>query len=206
MNIKQKTWDAVARKKIGGNQKDYRHLPILPKLLRGLGCGDDSRVVDLGCYNASDLVEIAKLFENSTFFGYEISPSAINAARHLVVESGLEKSVTILQQDIEDVLPVPDRYFDISIAKYILPFVEDKLLFLTEVKRVSSQGVIIATPVVNDSGDANLSERDRSISIERGAFHKIMEQVFGKDFVVREVFKDSRNDLIEIEVVTAKTD
>lgn len=206
MNIKKKTWDAVARKKLGGNRKDYRHLPILPKLLRELGCGDDSRIADLGCYNASDLVKIAKLFENSTFFGYEISHSAVNAAKYLVTESGLEKSVTILQQDIEDILPVPDRYFDISIAKYILPFVEDKLLFLTEMKRVSSQEVIIISPVVNDSGDTDLSARDRSISIERDAFHKIMEQVFGNDFLIREVLKDSRNDLVEIEVVTAKTD
>jgi hypothetical protein len=33
-----------------------------------------------------------------------------------------------------------------------------------------------------------------------------MEQVFGKEFVVREVLKDNRNDLIQIEVVTAKID
>jgi hypothetical protein len=73
-------------------------------------------------------------------------------------------------------------------------------------KRISSQGVIIATQVVNDLSDVNLSERDRSISIERDVFHKIMEQVFGKEFVVREVLKDNRNDLIQIEVVTAKID
>jgi len=205
MNTKQKNWDAVAKKKLAGERVDYRHLPILEQLLRELGCDYNSRVADLGCYNAKDLVEFARVFKSSAFFGYEISPTAVGVAKRLVAEYGLDKSVTILQQDIESTLPVPDRYFNISIAKYILPFIEDKISFIAEMKRISSHGVIVATPVVDDLWDANLSERGRSISMERDAFHNIMKRVFGDTFSIREILKDNSEDLIEIEVVIAKT-
>ena len=150
-------------------------------------------------------MEFAKVFKDNTFFGYEISPTAVDAAKSLVTESGLDKSVTILQQDIENTLPVSDGYFRISIAKYILPFIEDKISFLAEMKRISSHGVIIATPVVDDLGDVNLSKHGRSISMQRDTFHNIMKYVFGNTFAIRETLKDNRENLIEIEVVTAKT-
>lgn len=205
MNKKQKKWDAVAKKKLTGERQDYRHLPILTRVLRELGDGDNYRVADLGCYNAKDLVEIAQVFESCSFFGYEISPTAVDAAQRLVAESGLDKSVTILQQDLETSLLVPDGYFHISIAKYVLPFIKDKTAFLSEMKRVSSQGIILAVPVVGNAKDVNLSERGRSITMERNEFHRIMYLVFGNAFDVKEVLKDTTDGLIEIEVVVAKT-
>lgn len=205
MDKKQEMWDAVAEKKLAGERQNYRHLSILPKLLIEFGCSDNSRVADLGCYNAKDLVEIAQVFKNSTFFGYEISPIAVNAARRHVIGSGLDESVTILQQDIESTLPVADGYFHTSIAKYVLPFIEDKISFLSEMKRVSLCGIILAVPVVSNMRDVNLSERGRSITMERGELYRIMSLVFGNAFSVRKVLRDGTEDLIEMEVMIAKT-
>lgn len=204
MSTKQRIWDTVAKNKLSGNQKDYHPLPILQRLLGEFVGNNDFRVADLGCYNGRDIIEIARMFRSVSFTGYEISPLAVDAAQRLVAENGLEKSIAILQQDIESALQVTDGYFHVSIAKYVLPFIEDKLSFLIEMKRISSQAIIIATPVVSNSGDPNLSERGRSISMEREAFHKIMQRVFGSHFVVREILKDNKDTLVEIEVVTIK--
>lgn len=203
MNDRKEKWDIIAKNKLMGSRKDYRPVEMLVEVVREMMDCDTYLVADLGCYNAQDLIKMAGSFRNGVFIGYDISPSAIFAARKNIARSGFEERVKVFESDIEQRFSIPDRYYDVTITKYVLPLVQDKLSFLFEMKRITFRGVVLVVPVFDEGDRELLSRHELSVSLERGALHTLMRHVFGSSFTVRKVLK-TRKRAVDIEVVVAK--
>lgn len=83
-------------------------LPLLPETRRLLDAGAD--VADVGCGVGLASVTLARHFPSSRFVGYDVSPSAIEAARRNAKDAGVDDRVTFEVCDAAQGLP---RMFDV---------------------------------------------------------------------------------------------
>jgi len=72
-------------------------LPLAPGVLEGLGRGID--VLDIGCGSGRAMNQLAALFRNSRFSGYDFSEEAIQAAR----EEAKQRGLTNVRFEVKDV-------------------------------------------------------------------------------------------------------
>lgn len=203
MNNSECEWDGIARKKLMGDSKQYRDLPCLVRLLRSFQLSESSRIADFGCYNAQDIIMLAKSAKG-LFFGYDIARSAIEAGRKAVLQANIGDRVSLFHRDIEDLSLVPDKFFEVSIAKYVIQFLSAPRQFLLGVKRITSKGIIIAVPVVETLDNPELTDRAKRISMERNVLYAHMNAVFGSAFQIEEMISDTTDEKCTIEILSAK--
>jgi ubiquinone/menaquinone biosynthesis C-methylase UbiE len=125
-----------------------------------------ARVVDIGCGDGSVIAALEESFAATRFSGYEVSPSAIEAAR-------LRRYRTPVAFELFDGerIPCGDNAFDVVILSHVLEHVADPRGLLLEAARVAARLVVevplelhLRTPRFcwDDTGHINLFNR-RSI-------------------------------------------
>jgi 2-polyprenyl-3-methyl-5-hydroxy-6-metoxy-1,4-benzoquinol methylase len=78
-------------------------LPLVPRTAAKLR--DGARVADVGCGAGRAIIALAQAFPESTFAGYDVSPAAIETAKHNAQEAGVEDRVGFAVLDVTAGLP-----------------------------------------------------------------------------------------------------
>lgn len=76
-------------------------LPVLPGLVDRLNRG--GMILDVGCGSGGLLIQLVKAFPESRFFGIDIDPTGLGAARAAIEEAGVSHQVEILAGDVESI-------------------------------------------------------------------------------------------------------
>ncbi|MFA6608932.1 MAG: methyltransferase domain-containing protein [Candidatus Paceibacterota bacterium] len=200
MNINEFEWDSVARKKLSSNSLQYLYLPCIEEILKSFDLQNESRIADLGCYNGYDIIKLST-FVKGHFYGYDISSTAIEDGIKKINKNFLNERVTLINQDVQNLSSIPDKYFEVTLLKYLLQFIPNPEVFLQNVKRVTSKSVIIAIPVVEDIKSNELSAHSKRISMERKVLYNCISSVFGGKFNTMYKIKSREDKNMTIEVI-----
>lgn len=204
MTNKEMLWNSVSEKKLATSLTQYCYLPILTDWIKTT-CKPlkSPKILDLGCYTAIDLMRVAKIIDG-IFVGCDISSVALRKAKEEIGTANLIKRISLFQQDLDTVIPVPDKYFSISMCKYVLPFIVDKRAFLNEMMRITNVGIILAVPVVNVSlSSSKLSAKAVSICMESSDLHGLLGETFLSNTRIARYQPESDNSYY-IEVIVSK--
>jgi SAM-dependent methyltransferase len=99
------------------------------------------RVADIGCGEGSTIAALARSLDADGFCGFEVAPTAIEAARSRHYDSPAEFALFDGQK-----LPSDDKAFDVAILSHVLEHVADPRSLLHEATRVASR-VVIEVPL-----------------------------------------------------------
>ena len=105
------------------------------KLLKKIGFTDGT-ILDVGCGFASVPIEIAKTFPDAKITGIDLGEPLLDIGRTLISNEGLEKQITILKGDAEN-LQYENDTFDVVINTFLLHIVENPISMLDEIDRVA---------------------------------------------------------------------
>lgn len=181
-------WDAIAIRKLVTLKPQYQSLPCLLPFLKILNLRSDARLVDFGCYNGYELIQIAELNRGWLLTGYDISQVAIDQGNRDIEVRQLSDRISLHRHDIQCISHIPDRSFDFSLSKYVLPFLAHPEHFLREMRRVTSGKCMIAVPVLVDSRNSNISQHSRQISMDRAVLMSMLKKIFRDDFKVETTY------------------
>ena len=111
------------------------------KLLNPLPC---EKILDLGCGNGRDIIEIAKI--GSFVYGIDFSEEMISEAYKEIEKTFINNaSIKLSVSDISS-LKFPNNYFDKIICSEVLEHVPDLDLAIKEIKRVlKPDGILVIT-------------------------------------------------------------
>jgi SAM-dependent methyltransferase len=156
--------------------REYRQLHSIPSSTRSLpskalciaepliDLGRARQVFDAGCGNGRNATHLAK--QGCTVVAADLSPAALEAAKHAVLETGTQKFIKLTAIDLSKPLPYPDQRFDLCLDSYVSCHFTDQHVFRRywqELARVTHRdGVIFSSMFANDdeyyaqwiSGDA----------------------------------------------------
>lgn len=105
------------------------------KLLKTIGF-THGNILDVGCGFASVPIEIAKSFPDAKITGIDLAEPLLGIGRTLICKEGLEKQITILKGDAQN-LQYENDTFDIVINTFLLHIVENPISMLNEIDRVA---------------------------------------------------------------------
>ena len=103
-----------------------------------------SMVLDVGCGGGMAIRRLATRWTDSTFFGCDISPTAVMTAQTVNREQIVSGQTTILQAGVSE-LPFPEATFDFVYSVESLYFWPDSRLGCREIHRVLKPGGIFMT-------------------------------------------------------------
>jgi Methyltransferase domain len=81
---------------------------------------------EVGCGAGEILVQLQKVFRDSDFFGYEVSPQAFSLAR--------QRESTHVHIHLKDLLEDETAYFDVLLAIDVFEHIDDYLGFLNKIR------------------------------------------------------------------------
>lgn len=125
----------------------YPKINLLREMTRLLGIGRGGRqkkILDVGCGNGQNLIQIRKSGFEGELIGIDIAEGILKVAKRLNRAAGTD--VHFIKGDAEN-LKFPDETFDALILKHVLQNVYRPLLALQECKRVLKPGGKIAVAV-----------------------------------------------------------
>ncbi len=93
-------------------------------------------ILDVGCGFATVPIEIAKTFPEAKIIGIDLSEPLLDIGRTLINNERLEKQITLLKGDAQD-LQYENDSFDVVINTFLLHIVEKPILMLNEIDRVA---------------------------------------------------------------------
>lgn len=124
--------------------------PRGPEAMLNLGAErltERSRVLDVGCRDASHLVELVRA-TGATGVGLDPVSRLVEQARKRVSEAALSDRIEIIEGVVQNI-PYPDGSFDLVWCRDVLTVVEDLELALAEIARVlSPHGHLVVYTVV----------------------------------------------------------
>ena len=120
---------------------------MAPGLIAFAEIGDAPRVIDVGCGTGSLLFERAKNPARTQVFGIDASADFIAAARAASDDPRLD-----LRQGDAAAMPYGDGQFDAAISQLVLQFVPDPIKALSEMRRITRSGGVVAAAVWNSYG------------------------------------------------------
>ena len=97
------------------------------------------RILDSGCGPGFIIIELAKRFNSSEFYGIDLSDPLLEIANEKNKKTGLIERVKFIKADVLSV-PFPDNYFDFVININMLHLVEDPVKMLNEIERILKPG------------------------------------------------------------------
>lgn len=96
-------------------------------------------ILDVGCGTGLNLIEAARRFSPARLLvGIDISPGMVAVAQAKTASLGLPAS--IVQGDAEQLLPFPDRTFDLVICNSVFHWFKDRPKAMREIARVMRPG------------------------------------------------------------------
>ena len=110
---------------------------LLPHLSAGLD------LLDVGCGPATITADLAEHVAPGRVVGLDAAPGALEAARATLAERGLSGQVELTTGDVM-ALPFDDDSFDVAHAHQVLQHLSDPVGALTEMRRVTRPGGIVA--------------------------------------------------------------
>ncbi len=87
-----------------------------------------ARVLEIGCYNGTLIVERVGNIEKPDIYGIDIDPDAVSASKRLGIKA--------VKGDVEDGLPFDSNFFDIVSANQIIEHLVNVDKFIKEIYRV----------------------------------------------------------------------
>jgi len=117
------------------------------------------RVVEIGCGDGSLLQELAQVWPDATFDGFEISPSAIEIAR----SRGIPRAGRLEAYDGERV-PAEAGAYDLAVLSHVLEHVPDPAPLLREAARIARR-VLVEVPLEDNRSAARPAKRAEAARI-----------------------------------------
>ena len=117
------------------------------------------RVVEIGCGDGSLLLELAEVWPDATFDGFELSPPAIEIARG----RGIPRAGRLEAYDGERV-PAEDGAYDLAVLSHVLEHVPDPAPLLREAARVARR-VLVEVPLEDNRSAARPAKRAEAARI-----------------------------------------
>jgi SAM-dependent methyltransferase len=110
-----------------------------------------SVVLDVGCRDASHLIELVRARPGASGVGIDPLGRFVERAREAVAEAGLDARIQVVQAVMEDI-PRPDGFFDLVWCRDVIELVEPLEPALAEVARVLRPGghLIVFTVFATD--------------------------------------------------------
>jgi demethylmenaquinone methyltransferase/2-methoxy-6-polyprenyl-1,4-benzoquinol methylase len=105
--------------------------------------GDALSVLDVACGTAAVSIELARRVKTRSVTGIDQSVDMLAAGRIRVAAAGLADRIELREGRAES-LPFDDGHFDALTFTYLLRYVDDPLLTLTELARVVRPGGVMA--------------------------------------------------------------
>jgi SAM-dependent methyltransferase len=126
--------------------------PLAVELLRAVQPEPGDRVLDVGCGPGVLTRHLVELLGADRVAAVDPSPPFVAAARERL------PGVDVEQSSAED-LPFEDDAFDLALAQLVVPFMTDPVAGLTEMRRVTRSGGVVAATSWNhaDEGASPLS-------------------------------------------------
>lgn len=157
----------------------------------------DSRVLDVGCRDASHLVELVRR-TGASGAGIDPLERFVERSRDAVAEAGLDDRIEIVQGAIQQI-PFPDASFDLVWCRDVLTIVDGLDAAVGELARVLRPGghvvvfVVIATDAFDERDAAlqsqnlaavpeNLDGRNVEGSFERAGLTVVVKEVVGTEW------------------------
>ncbi len=102
-------------------------------------------ILDVGCGFASVPIEIAKTFPEAKITGIDLGEPLLDIGRNLISNEGLDEQIVLLKGDAQN-LQFENNTFDVVINTFLLHIVENPVLMLNEIERVTKpEGIILIT-------------------------------------------------------------
>jgi ubiquinone/menaquinone biosynthesis C-methylase UbiE len=114
------------------------------KLLKKSGFVNGT-ILDVGCGFAAVPIEIAKTFPEAKITGIDLGEPLLDIGQSLIDKEGLENQINILKGDAQN-LQFENERFDVVINTFLAHIVENPVLMLNEIERVTKpEGTILIT-------------------------------------------------------------
>ncbi|MBO8159585.1 class I SAM-dependent methyltransferase [Thermosyntropha sp.] len=159
---------------------------LLPpeKILMQAGLKKDMVMADVGCGIGYFTIPAASLVgENGQILALDLSRDMLDTLQEKITEQGID-NVVIIKND-ENKLPIDNNKVDMAFLCHVVHEVEDKGVFIDEVKRVVKPGGFISIieweKKPTDSGPP-LDER-----ISRNEIRKVLENAGFMDITIKEI-------------------
>ena len=110
---------------------------LLPRLRPG------QSLLDVGCGPGTITADLAQLLAPGRVTALEHTDEALSLARDEIGRRGLD-NVDFMVGDVHDLLDIPDDHYDVVHAHQVLQHVADPLRALTEMRRVTKPGGLVA--------------------------------------------------------------
>lgn len=130
--IWQGTWGDMQR--FGPVHRHHRR--IFSQLLRELPRHEIKTIADIGCGEGSNLYFLRSEFPNARLFGFDISNTAIEAAR-------LNVDAEFALLDIQKEIPL--QKFDLVFCSDVIEHLEDDMTALRNIRRMTHERALVAT-------------------------------------------------------------
>jgi ubiquinone/menaquinone biosynthesis C-methylase UbiE len=103
------------------------------------------RILDVGCGFGSVAIELAKAFPESEIIGVDLGEPLLDMGRKLIKDEALEEQIRLEKGDAMK-LGFADKQYDLVVNTFLLHIVEEPLIMLNEIERVTkTNGRIIIT-------------------------------------------------------------
>jgi len=140
--------------------------PRGPEMLLALAArqlSESSVVLDVGCRDASHLIELVRV-TGASGAGLEPVARLLEQAQAAVAEAGLQARIQVVEGVIQDI-PWPDGSFDIVWCRDVIEIVEDLGTGMTEIARVLRPGghALVYTVLATE----RLEPRERALLLEQ---------------------------------------
>jgi len=111
-------------------------------MIRGLNAGDETRVLEIGCGTARNLIVAAKRSPGADFFGIDISDEMLATARANIARDMLDDAIEVAQADATAF--DPKRLF--GVEKFDRIFISYSLSMIPVWRSVLQQAVSVLAP------------------------------------------------------------
>ncbi len=96
---------------------------------------DCGRILDSGCGSGLTIIQLAKKFPDSKFYGIDLSGPLLEIANNMIRRENLTEKVKFFREDVY-LMPFKENYFDAVININMVHLVDNPVFMLNEIKRV----------------------------------------------------------------------